>query len=151
VVRDYHDTRGTLHDLESANRGNSDLMGLFGSIRQDLDHLVPMDFLDRYDLQRLEQLPRYLKALALRAQRAALDPSKDIRKRDEIAPFVEAFRAMTEAVSSRTTEKKKDALETYRWMIEEYKVSLFAQELKTAFPISAIRLKKKIREIDRMI
>ena len=74
--------------------------------------------------------------------------SPDGRKTAEIAPFIDAFRAMTEAVSSRTTEEKKNAIEMYRWMIEEFKVSLFAQELKTAFPISAIRLKKKIREID---
>jgi ATP-dependent helicase HrpA len=58
---------------------------------------------------------------------------------------------MSEGVSSRTTGEKKDALEKFRWMIEEFKVSLFAQELKTAFPVSAVRLKKKMREIDRMI
>ena len=37
------------------------------------------------------------------------------------------------------------------WMIEEYKVSVFAQEIKTAFPVSAKRLEKKIHEIERMI
>jgi ATP-dependent helicase HrpA len=43
------------------------------------------------------------------------------------------------------------ALEEFRWMIEEYKVSVFAQEIKTAFPISRKRLEKKVQEIERIV
>ena len=48
-------------------------------------------------------------------------------------------------------KQKKKAIEELKWMIEEYKVSLFAQEIKTAFPISVKRLEKKLQEIERMI
>ena len=47
--------------------------------------------------------------------------------------------------------EKLKAIEDYRWMIEEFKVSLFAQELKTAFPISRKRLEMKVQEIERII
>gem|GEM_PF-6599977 len=49
------------------------------------------------------------------------------------------------------SEEKRRALEEMRWMIEEYKVSLFAQEIKTAFPVSRKRLEARFAEIDRMI
>ncbi len=47
--------------------------------------------------------------------------------------------------------EKKAAVEEYFWLIEEYKVSLFAQELKTAVPVSKKRLEKKLKEIQRMV
>ena len=47
--------------------------------------------------------------------------------------------------------EKGDALEEYFWMLEEYKVSLFAPELKTPFPVSQKRMKNKADEIERMI
>ena len=47
--------------------------------------------------------------------------------------------------------EKRLALEEFVWMIEEYKVSLFAQELKTAIPISRKRIEARIGEIERML
>ena len=58
---------------------------------------------------------------------------------------------MLEELSPHASPEKKEALEAYRWMVEEFKVSLFAQELKTPFPISEKRLEEKRREIERMV
>ena len=49
------------------------------------------------------------------------------------------------------TEEKRKAIEEFFWLIEEYKVSLFAQELKTSIPVSPKRLDKKLKEIERMV
>ncbi|MBU1399010.1 MAG: DUF3418 domain-containing protein, partial [Proteobacteria bacterium] len=49
------------------------------------------------------------------------------------------------------SDEKKKAVEEYFWLIEEYRVSLFAQELKTPVPVSAKRLEKKFKEIERMV
>ncbi|MBM4314856.1 MAG: DUF3418 domain-containing protein, partial [Deltaproteobacteria bacterium] len=49
------------------------------------------------------------------------------------------------------TEAKRQALEEFGWLIEEYKVSLFAQELKTAVPVSRKRLDALMGEIRRML
>jgi len=46
---------------------------------------------------------------------------------------------------------KKKAIEEYFWLIEEYKVSIFAKELKTAFPVSEKKLDKNLKEIERMV
>ncbi len=58
---------------------------------------------------------------------------------------------MKKELSPHASREKREAMEIYGWMIEEFKVSLFAQELKTAFPISKKRLDEKKREIDRMV
>jgi ATP-dependent helicase HrpA len=47
--------------------------------------------------------------------------------------------------------EKRKTLEDFRWLIEEYKVSLFAQELKTPYPVSKKRIAEKMREIERML
>ena len=58
---------------------------------------------------------------------------------------------LLQSISGNATAEKRKALEDLFWMIEEYKVSIFAQELKTAYPVSKKRLEKKIAEINRMI
>ena len=70
---------------------------------------------------------------------------KDVRKRQ--SDLQEAADVLT---PNATTEKRR-AVEDYFWMLEEYKVSVFAQELKTAIPISAKRLLDKLKQIERMI
>ena len=58
---------------------------------------------------------------------------------------------MEKGLSPHATGEKREAVEVFRWMIEEFKVSLFAQELKTRFPVSSKRLEKQRKEIDRMV
>jgi ATP-dependent helicase HrpA len=58
---------------------------------------------------------------------------------------------MTKDLSVYASQEKRQAVEAYGWMVEEFKVSLFAQELKTPFPVSAKRLEEKRKEIDRMV
>jgi ATP-dependent helicase HrpA len=55
-----------------------------------------------------------------------------------------------EELTPRTSARRRAALEDLFWLIEEYKVSLFAQELKTAVPVSAKRLEKMVAEIRRI-
>jgi len=145
-------------------------------IRTDLDQLIPEDFLTAYPVDRLKEIPRYLDALKARLERAGLDPEKDKAKSGQIAPYREGLerligdmereeRKQAAALSRRGTPaearfliqgrtppaEKKAAVEQLRWMIEEFKISLFAPGIKTAFPVSAVRLARKIREIESMV
>jgi ATP-dependent helicase HrpA len=64
--------------------------------------------------------------------------------------FARRHADMLKELRSFATEEKNRSIEEFGWMIEEYKVSLFAQELKTAFHVSRKRLEEKIREIERL-
>ena len=96
---------------------------------QDVQRLVPLDLLSRTPHAQLQHLPRYLKAVQVRAERAAVNPVKDADKAKLIADF-----NGWEAYVPRARH------EEFRWMLEEYRVQVFAQELGTAQPVSAKRL-----------
>ena len=93
----------------------------------------------------------YLKTVSIRVQRGLTDLEKDRSRQGQVAPFLDALNRMLTSMDATTSVEKRDAVETYFWMIEEYKVSLFAQEVGTDGPISAKRLNKLMGEIERMI
>ena len=149
VLEAYHQTRSAIHTIETGNPSNRAVRTLCAHIRADLEALMPEDFLERYDQARLAQIPRYLKAMEIRAERGANDPGRDRTKMEQAEVFIKDYNRI--ALSSHASEEKREALDAYRWMIEEFKVSLLAQELKTAFPVSKKRLTEKKQEIDRMV
>ena len=87
----------------------------------------------------------------IRVQRALVDFEKDQAKVKEIKKFADGLTRLLKELTQNATTEKRRAVEDYFWMLEEYKVSVFAQELKTAIPISAKRLADKLKQIERMI
>jgi ATP-dependent helicase HrpA len=101
----------------------------YPGMREDLDELVPPSFLTSTPFEHLRHLPRYLKGMKLRCERAEKDPSRYHERARELVRYVELAR-------------KGDGPDQLRWMVEEFKISLFAQELGTQYPISAQRIEK---------
>jgi ATP-dependent helicase HrpA len=151
ILRSLHLARSLIRRTEETNRSNKAVVALCIALRQDLESLVPPHFLELYSLDRLGHLPRYLKSMGVRVERGANDIEKDHRKAADVAVFEAAHGEMTKTLSPHSSADKLKALDEYRWMIEEYKVSVFAQDLKTPFPISSKRLRKRAGEIERMI
>jgi ATP-dependent helicase HrpA len=147
----YDRTRSTLHVIERANPSHGAVLNLCGQIRKEIDALVPRNFADLYSMDELIHLPRYLKALELRAERGAHHPEKDKIKAAQVQEFAEALLKMKASLGPSTSIEKRAAVENFRWMIEEFRVSVFAQELKTRFPISRKKLEDAIKEIERMV
>ncbi|MEI7732237.1 MAG: ATP-dependent RNA helicase HrpA [Verrucomicrobiota bacterium] len=98
----------------------------------DLHRLLPPQFLRYLPFERLPHLPRYLKALLVRAERAAVNTAKDQEKLRRLQPYLDTLEKLGWRPATRVSEK----LEACRWLLEEYTVSLFAQELGTAEPVS---------------
>ncbi len=149
-VQAYHETVATLHTLDMSHRFNEPAKRFLESVRLDLDRLVPDDFLLQYDVERRGDIIRYLKALVIRTDRGLLHLEKVLAKSKEIKPFDEFLQETLQHLTPESSAEKLQAIEAFRWMIEEYKVSLFAQELKTPYPISRKRLEEKKREIERL-
>ena len=102
----------------------------YTGMKEDLQRLVPPDFPARTPPEQLAHVPRYLRAVEVRAERAALQPAKDTEKARALSPFA--------GWEARVPEGNR---ESFRWLLEEFRVSIFAQELGTAQPVSAQRLK----------
>ncbi|AOS43700.1 ATP-dependent RNA helicase HrpB [Lacunisphaera limnophila] len=102
----------------------------YPGLAQDLAALLPPDFLRTMPFERVKELPRYLRGMKVRADRWKRDAAKDAQRAAELAPFVAAAR------------KPGAPAAELRWLVEEFRVSLFAQELGTAEPVSAVRLQR---------
>jgi ATP-dependent helicase HrpA len=150
VLAAYQEIHAALYTIERTHASNKVLAGICRQVRQEIDRLVSKNFLEIYAIDRLTQIPRYLSALRLRLERAKNDPEKDLRKAAQIGPFVQALETMRADIGPQTPVEIRDAVEEFRWIVEEFKVSVFAPELKTAFPVSAKRLSDKIREIEKI-
>jgi len=110
-------------------------------VRAQLARLVFKGFLSATPWDRLHDLPRYLKAARLRLDKFAEDPEHDLR---HAAGIAELWRRYEERAARLRRGGTTDArLEEFRWRIEELRVSLYAQELKTPYPVSFKRLDKQ--------
>jgi ATP-dependent helicase HrpA len=114
-------------------------------IGRELSALLAKGFLETMPFERLRDLLRYLKALRVRAERAALNPAKDHERVRLVSPYLEALKQLP--ASKTGSPSARAAAEEFRWMIEEFKVSVFAQELGTAIPVSPKRLDEQLRKV----
>ena len=113
-------------------------------MRQDLDRLITPRFLATVPWSRLQNFPRYLKALQIRAERWATNPVKDQEKARQILPYQQRLAALF--TRKDLSSDQLQASEEFRWLIEELKVSLYAQELGTSVPISPKRLDRFVED-----
>ena len=111
----------------------------------ELAGLVSSRFLEHIAYDRLTHLPRYLKGLLIRAERAALNPAKDQERLRRLAPYQEALKELRGQPEGSAERERQ--IEAFRWMIEEFRISLFAQELGTAVPVSPKRLEQLMENI----
>jgi ATP-dependent helicase HrpA len=151
VLAAYDHALEALRQVRRSRGANEETLAICGRIQAEIEGLVPRNFLEIHSLGDLLHIPRYLKAMQVRAERAANDPSKDRSRAARAEIFVEAYQGLTANLSPHASQRKREALEAFRWMVEEFKVSLFAQELKTRYPVSEKRLEEKRREIERML
>jgi ATP-dependent helicase HrpA len=99
---------------------------------------VHVGFLNETPWAQLHHLPRYLRALGKRLEKYMTMPEREPRN----GPVLAAYWQRYEAEMARSGSTASVSLLQIRWLIEELQVSLFAQELKTPFPVSAKRLDK---------
>jgi ATP-dependent helicase HrpA len=135
----------TISDLSRLNLAAKDAVRPANVWADELDALLPRNFLAVISFEQLAHLPRYLKALATRMERAKLNPVKDKERAQQLAPYLAALQKH-EANPPKAAEARQ-RLEEFRWMIEEFKVSLFAQELGTAVPVSPQRLDQQLQRL----
>ena len=107
-------------------------------IERQLKGLFFKDFLLKIGYSHLSHYPRYLKAILVRLEKRRDEPEKDAQKMRDVVRFVTLYDREIAARKGVTDSR----LEEFRWMIEELRVSLFAQKLRTPMPVSVKRLDK---------
>lgn len=138
VARAVH---AVLQELSNASRKLKDARppkDVGDDISAQLQRLVPKRFALDTPWPQLQHLPRYLKAVTARLDKQRADAARDARLMAEVKPLEQRY-------MRRLADLKgvKDArLDDFRWQLEELRVSLFAQELRTPQPVSVKRLDK---------
>ena len=135
------------HDIRKQIKGKIDLSLLetLNDIKEQINALVYPGFLNELSMEELRQYPRYLKAIIKRLDRLNGDAHKDRGLRLQIQSLWDDYQKLL-AKHSMTEDLKE-----FRWMLEEFRVSLFAQDLGTAYPVSEKRLAKRFNEIKNQL
>jgi ATP-dependent helicase HrpA len=132
--------------LELSSVAPPALVASYQDMRRHLAALIYPGFVRATSQEWLEHYPRYLGALEIRLRKLhSAGLNRDLAQMEEILPLVRAYQ-------DRRGQQRRDGLtdmelERYRWMLEELRVSLFAQELKTAIPVSRKRLEAQWEKV----
>ena len=137
ILTEFTVAQRKIKDTKNALEANADAA-------QQLQRLVPKKFLTATPYGQLQHFSRYLKAITLRLEKWRADPARDTARMAELRPQEQRYwRLVAErkgAVDARMQE--------YRWLLEELRVSFFAQELRTPQPVSIKRLDKAWAQIN---
>jgi ATP-dependent helicase HrpA len=144
VVKQAAAILGAAHELDRRMRGtvSPSLLASLTDARRQLAGLVRPGFIADTGYEQLAHLPRYLRALGYRLDKMADDPYRDQANMARIQLLEQEY----EAALARVPRGRRPGpdLRQARWMLEELRVSLFAQQMGTAYPISEKRVRKAL-------
>ena len=138
VVGEYAQTQKSLQSAKSHAQAAQD-------IRAQLDVLLGKTFIERTPYERLQHLPRYLKAINVRLEKLRANPARDAQQLAQVHPLQQQWQRRVSAQQGEADPR----LEDFFWLLQELRVSLFAQELKTPVIVSVKRLEKALEAMGR--
>lgn len=135
--------------LVSFDKVQQELNGWTGDaiddMQQQLDFLFPKNALSVHGLHRMRHVPRYLQAMEIRLKDLDRDPDRDADRQDVVEEAQDYLRDALKRLPA--TQAKSTAVRDIQWMIQELRVSLFAQRLGTAQPVSLARVRKAVDKL----
>jgi ATP-dependent helicase HrpA len=140
VVRAASDVLDVLERLVAASIAAS-----VADARRHLTDLVHPGFVTEAGTRRLDDLLRYVKAIERRLQRLPEDPARDRRGMATVHALASEYRAAVRERRANSSLDRRRELDEVRWMIEELRVSTFAQALGTAYPVSVQRIRRELQ------
>jgi ATP-dependent helicase HrpA len=133
ILQQFKEIKKQLQSLPQQETATRDLV-------QQLNFLCYQGFVRTVQYENLKAYSRYLKAIEFRMQKMFQNPQKDQLKMQQVRKFQKWF--WDQQMKLAKNEQIQPEYSRYRWMLEEFRVSLFAQQLKTAYPVSEKRLEK---------
>jgi ATP-dependent helicase HrpA len=138
---------GVLLEFASAQRKVKDTKNAVEAVvdaAQQLQRLVPKQFLTTTSYGQLQHFPRYLKAITARLEKWRTDPARDVARMLELKPQEQRYWRLVAERKGATDARMQE----FRWLLEELRVSFFAQELRTPQPVSIKRLEKVWQQLN---
>jgi ATP-dependent helicase HrpA len=136
ILTEYQTVHKNLPQLKAHNQANQD-------VRAQLEWLLHKRFIADTPYERLQHVPRYLKAISLRIEKLRSNPARDAQCMAQLQPLTLAWQKLRQAQHGSSDPR----VEEFAWLLQELRVSLFAQELKTLVIVSVKRLEKMLAGI----
>ena len=136
----HHEVRKRLRKATQVN-----WLASVNDIGEQLGRLVFRGFILHTPWDKLTQFPRYLRAIGLRIDKLETALARDRQRMQEMSGPYQMWRQRDESL--RASARRDPRVDEMRWMLEELRVSLFAQELGTAYPVSVKRMERRWREL----
>ncbi len=118
-------------------------------MREQLDQLVYAGFVRAAGKHALREIPRYLEAIGKRIEKIQRDPARDVRQQAELREPLMRWQALQQ--DKPQLAATLSVAREYRWLLEEFRVSLFAQELGTRQKVSGKRLDEQWGQVRKAI
>lgn len=136
------------HKISKSLKGkvSFDMIQSTGYIKAHLDSLVYKGFVSECGIEKLDDIHRYVQALEKRLEKIKVDVTKDRMNQLELDKLYDLYDKLIDKLA-KDMPIPKEISDVY-WMIEEFRVSLFAQSLGTKYPISGKRIKQAINNIE---
>ncbi|WP_084075895.1 ATP-dependent RNA helicase HrpA [Demequina sp. NBRC 110052] len=137
-------------DLDAAVRNSTSmaLLNVLSDVRAQAGDIVAPGFIGTTPSARLRHLARYLRAALVRLEKAPTQMARDAENAWKVRQVLDEYETVRAAVDAgRPDPARRAALDDARWMIEEYRVSLFAQSLGTDGPVSDKRIRKALADV----
>ncbi len=131
ILQEYHTLQKALPAFKAHGAAVQD-------IRAQCEWMLHREFVGRTPYERLQHMPRYLKGINMRLEKLRADPARDARQYAQMAALQQAWQRKLTAQQGNVDGK----VEEFGWLLQELRVSLFAQELKTPVIVSVKRLQK---------
>ena len=136
VLTEYQAVQKNLPQLKSNAQANQD-------VRSQLEWLLHKRFISDTPYERLQHVPRYLKAISLRIEKLRSNPARDAQCMAQMQPLTQAWQKLRQVQHGNSDPR----VDEFAWLMQELRVSLFAQELKTPVIVSVKRLEKMLAGI----
>ncbi len=136
VLTEYQAVQKNLPQLKAHAQASQD-------VRAQLEWLLHKRFIADTPYERLQHVPRYLKAINLRIEKLRANPARDAQCIAQMQPLTQAWQKLRQVQQGNSDPR----VEEFAWMLQELRVSLFAQELKTPVIVSVKRLEKMLAGI----
>lgn len=127
-------------------RGKAVFKPVDRDIRQQLKSLFADGFLFYSDDEFLSQYPRFMQGIVKRLEKAQGQLNKDLKQLEQIESYLEQLNVFV-GEQEKWQLRQSTNFQTFRWMLEEFRISLFSQPMKTKMPISAKRLDKQWEKV----
>jgi ATP-dependent helicase HrpA len=140
IFKLWQEVNSRLLGVASLRGGDS-----IADLRSQLQGLLYRGFIEDVAVERLRHYPRYLRGILRRLDRLRADPATDTSKLHQVEDlWAQCLQAIC---SARKTGDVPEDLEAFRWIVEEFRISLFAQELRAAMPVSRKRLQEQWKRV----